>query len=346
MSPIPLRKVLAIRLSSIGDILLTSPMLRVLKATHPDCELHFVTRKEYGELLQHNPHVNRLMFIDTAEGPAGLEALNLQLMREHYDAVFDLHNNFRSRALRNGLSRHVHCINKRGLRRLLLIAGHINTYGEPVAVPDRYIETAARYGVQPDEEGPRLFLSDEIRMSARMKLRAAGIDPGVPSFGVCPGAKHFTKRWPVEHYIELARVLAVSGEHLILFGGTEDNEAALAIRHIDPDRIHDLTGRLTLLETAAAMEYCRVVIANDSGLMHLATAMQRPIVAIFGSTVREFGFFPYHSRAAILEIADLPCRPCTHIGRSNCPKGHFACLRGITPEQVIDALEALLTSPT
>ncbi|MFZ1731446.1 MAG: lipopolysaccharide heptosyltransferase II [Bacteroidota bacterium] len=345
MSFIPLRKILIIRLSSIGDIILTSPMLRVLKAAHPDCELHYVTRVEFGELLQHDPHIDRLMLVDTAEGAVGLEALNLQLMQEHYDAVFDLHNNFRSRSLRNGLSRYVHRINKRGLRRLLLISAHINTYGETIPVPDRFIETARRYGVQPDALGPRIFLSEDIRMSARMKLRAEGIDPGIPVLGLCPGAKHFTKRWPLEHFLELARQLAANGERLVLFGGTEDSDTAAGIRQIAPDHVHDMTGRLTLLETAAAMEYCRAIIANDSGLMHMATAMQRPVVALFGSTVKEFGFFPYHSPAVILEVSDLPCRPCTHIGRSRCPKGHFACLQQITPEQVIEALSTLLPSP-
>ncbi|MBE0643339.1 MAG: lipopolysaccharide heptosyltransferase II [Bacteroidetes bacterium] len=341
MSRSPLRKILIIRLSSIGDIILTSPFLRVLKSGYPDCEVHFVTRKEYGTILEHDPHIDRLLLVDTTEGRAGLEALNLRLSQEHYDAVFDLHNNFRSRVLRNGLSSHVHRIKKRGLRRLLLITKHINIYKDIVAVPDRYIETAARYGVQSDAEGPRLYLTEDIRLSARMKLRAAGIDPTIPAIGICPGAKHFTKRWPAEHFTSLAGQLAAQGNHLLLFGGGEDHAVATAIREAAPGQIHDLTGRLTLLETAAAMEHCKALITNDSGLMHMATAMQRPVVALFGSTVREFGFFPYHSPASVLEVADLPCRPCTHIGRARCPKGHFSCMRDIAPESVREALTSL-----
>lgn len=340
----PLRKILVIRLSSIGDIILTSPFLRVFKAAHPGCELHFITRREYGELLEHDPHIDRLMLVDVSAGRGGLEALNLSLMREQYDAVFDLHNNFRSRRLRNGLSPHPHRINKRGLRRLLLVAAHINTYGDVLAVPDRYIETASRYGVAPDGEGPRLFLSEEIREAARTKLLEAGVVPDVPSLGCCPGSRHFTKRWPEENYGELARMLTAEGTSLLLFGGEEDCGTAAAIRMAAPGRVHDLTGRLTLLETAAAMEHCRAVIANDSGLMHMATAMRRPVVALFGSTVREFGFFPYHSPAAILETEGLRCRPCTHIGRARCPKGHFACMRAITPRDVIAALDEVLST--
>lgn len=338
MSEKTLQKVLIIRLSSIGDIILTTPMLRVLKSVYPNCELHYVTRREFGELLQHDPHIDRLIQIDAEEGRTGLRAMNLLLVREEYDAVFDLHNNFRSRVLRNGLSSHIHRVHKRGLRRLLLVKAHINRYQNAVAVPDRYIETAADYGLLPDNDGPELFLTNDIRMSARMKLRAAGIDPAVPSIGLCPGAKHFTKRWPSEHFASLVKDESLHGEQIVIFGGDDDAQTAAAIRQTSLARIHDMTGRLTLLETAAAMEHCHSLVTNDSGLMHMATAMKRPVVALFGSTVREFGFFPYHSLSTVLEVADLSCRPCTHIGRASCPKGHFNCMQRITPGSVIEAL--------
>ncbi len=339
MSRTSLRKILVLRLSSIGDIILTSPMLRVFKASYPDCQLHYVTRREFLPLLENDPHIDRLFAVDTADGRSGLRALNLQLSQEHYDAVFDLHNNFRSRILRNGVSTHIHRINKRGFRRLLLLSAHFNTYRRIIAVPDRYIETAARYGIRPDTDGPRLYLTEDIRLSARMKLRAAGVDLHTAASGICPGAKHFTKRWPAEHFTELAKRMTADGEQLLIFGGSADGAAAAQIREAAPKRIVDLTGRLSLLETAAAMEHCRIIVANDSGLMHMATAMQRPVVALFGSTVREFGFFPYQSPATVLEVSGLPCRPCTHIGRDHCPKGHFSCLRGISPESVFEAVE-------
>jgi ADP-heptose:LPS heptosyltransferase len=196
MSSIILRKILVIRLSSIGDVILTTPMLRVLKASHPGCVLHFLTRKEFGELLRNDPHIDRLITIDTAGGRSALRALNLSLMEERYDAIFDLHNNFRSRVLRNGVGPRVHGINKRSVRRLLLYTLHLNFFDEITAVPDRYIETARRYGLRPDTLGPRLHPSDAQRTDARMKLRAAGADPSIPAIGLCPGARHFTKRWP------------------------------------------------------------------------------------------------------------------------------------------------------
>ena len=341
MSSAPLRKILLIRLSSIGDIILTTPLLRVLKTRYPECELHYITRKEFSELLRDDPMVDRLISIDVAGGRSAMRALNLELMDQRYDAVLDLHNNFRSRILRNGLSSRLHLIDKRSLRRLLLTQLHVNTFKEITPVPERYIETARRYGVLPDAFGPRLHPTEAQRASARTKLREAGADVADGFVGLCPGAMHFTKRWPEERFVELARMLTARGERLLLFGGSQDSIVAEMIARTAPRSIVDLTGRLSLMETAAAMEHCRVVIANDSGLMHMATAVRRPVVALFGSTVREFGFFPYNSPAVILETHGLRCRPCSHIGLPHCPKRHFACMREITPEQVVDAVDAL-----
>lgn len=341
MSAFRLNKVLLIRLSSIGDIILCTPMLRAIKATHPACEVHFITRHEFAPLLRHDPHIDRLWLIDTEEGRAGLETMNMALMRESYDAVFDLHNNFRSRVLRNGISRRIHHIDKRALRRLLLVKLKWNTYGGIITVPERYIETAQRYDVHPDTSGPRLYTNDDVRLAARLTLRAAGADPSLPAIGICPGAKHATKRWPAENFGELARRLVAEGEHLLLFGSDDDSGIAATIKHVAPHAVHDVTGRLSLPETAAALQHCRLVIANDSGLMHMATAMSVPVIALFGSTAREFGFFPYHSPAAVLEVDGLPCRPCTHIGRARCPQDHFACLRAIGADDVLAAIRLL-----
>ena len=340
------RKVLVIRLSSIGDVILVTPMLRALKARFPACAVDMITRTEFAALLQGNPHIDRLRTVDVAEGRAGLRALNLALMEEHYDAVFDLHNNFRSRIIRNGLSSRVHVVRKRTMRRFLLTHLHWNTFEDVVPVPERYIETAAGYGVRPDADGPRLYPDEGTKLSARLKLRAAGADPAGAAIGICPGARHFTKRWPAEYFTELARLLAAEGERLLLFGGADDREAAAEIARADPRRITDLTGRLSLMETAAAMEHCRAVVANDSGLMHMATAMGRPVAALFGGTVLEFGFFPYNAAAVVVETDGSPCRPCPHLGRDRCPAGHFAGLRDIVPTGALAALHSLPPIPS
>lgn len=341
MSPSTLNNVLVIRLSSIGDIILSTPFLRVLKDRHPHCRVHFAVRKEYASLLNDHPHIDRLISIDTSLGRRALRNLNMKLLQERYDAVFDLHNNFRSRVLRNGLSRRIHLINKRTLRRSLLVHLHWNTFRTIIPVAERYIETAHEYGVRPDNDGPELFPSEDDEGNARLKMRAAGWMPDTSTIGLCPGAKHVTKRWPEDHVIELAQQLLKLGHHLIIFGSDEDTATGDRIRAIDPVRIHNCSGRLGLMETAAAMRFCRLLITNDSGLMHMATAVSRPVVAIFGSTVREFGFFPYHGRSAVVETEGLSCRPCTHLGRASCPKRHLICLHDIDVEHVLEAMRTI-----
>lgn len=341
MTPHALHTVLVLRLSSIGDIILTTPFLRAFKRRHPDCALHYVVRIEYAELLRDNPFIDRLITVDVTEGRRGLEALNLSLNAVHYNAVFDLHNHLRTRIVRNGLSANMHHVNKRSLRRLLLVGLHANFYGPVVPVSERYIETAARYGVHADADGPELFLSSETRHAVEQRFRLDGVDSSRALLGLCPGARHFTKRWPRERYAALAGALVERGQQVLLFGAKEDAGLRDALpAHVRP-AVFEYCGEFSLLETAAAMEHCTAVVANDSGLMHLATAVRRPVVALFGSTVREFGFFPYNSPASVLEVQDLACRPCTFIGRASCPRGHFRCMRAIDVPDVLDALDML-----
>jgi len=336
-----LHNVLVIRFSSIGDVILITPMLRAIKTQYPACRLHVAVRREFSVLLRNNPHIDRLIVVDTALGNQGLRALNLQLVGERYEAVFDLQNNFRSRLLRNGLSRNIHIVDKRQWRRLLLVKAGINWYRDLVPVSDRYMETAHRYDVLPDARGAELFPDDDLRDNARLKLRATGWNAETPLLGICPGAKHFTKRWPEERFAALARMLLEKGYDLAVFGGDDEARAAASLHALHPTRVHDCCGRLSLMETAAAMKHCETVFCNDSGLMHMAAAMGVPVVAIFGSTVREFGFYPYHQHSVVVETAGLRCRPCTHIGTATCPKKHFGCMRLVTAEDVIGAWQML-----
>lgn len=342
MSEPTLKKILVLRLSSIGDIILSTPFLRVMKTHFQECELHFVIREEYADLLRYNPHVNRLIQVDVKRGHRALEMLNLQLMEERYDAVFDLHNHLRTRIIRNGLSSRIHHIDKRSLRRLLLVTTRINLYRDFTPIPVRYIETAMRYDVLPDDRGCELFTTAPADSIAVATLTAQSWTHARPLLGVCPGSRHFTKRWPLERFAELCTSLLNLNYDVIVFGAEEDSIAGETLHRIDPTRIFNLCGRLSLLETAAAMRLCTAIVANDSGLMHMAAAVGRPVTAVFGSTVREFGFFPYKSAATVLEINGLSCRPCTFIGRSSCPKRHLRCLLETTASDVLGALLKLI----
>jgi heptosyltransferase-2 len=182
-------------------------------------------------------------------------------------------------------------------------------------------------------------------------MATLGLNKAEKVVGICPSARHATKRWPKERYAELAVSLAREADaKILLFGGPDDRElcgeiAGVVRTQAGADRVADLSGSLSLLGTAAAMEFCDVIITNDSGLMHIAAAKQRNLIALFGSTVREFGFFPVNDNSLVLERMGLSCRPCSHIGRPSCPKGHFRCMLDTSVADVRHAADRLLGRP-
>jgi heptosyltransferase-2 len=344
-------KILIIRLSSIGDIVLAAPLLRVLRARFPSSHIDFLVRKEYTELIRYNKNLSRIVEFDAKTGFSGLRRLKKQFRAEHYDLVLDIHNSLRSRYLRILIgAKNVAVVNKRIFARTMLVKFKRNYYRGFVSVADRYIETVKKFGVQNDNVGLELHLPDEVKARVAKRIATSGIDRNKKIIGFCPSAKHATKCWPQERFAELGIRLANEyAAKIILVGGPADKERCSAIAGVINDRTGegqaiDLSGELSLLETSAAMEWCTLIVTNDSGLMHVASAMKRKVAAIFGSTVREFGFFPVGAESIVVERTGLYCRPCSHIGRRTCPEGHFRCMNEIQVEEVAEAIKGMLVS--
>lgn len=223
-----------------------------------------------------------------------------------------------------------------------------NVYRDMVPVVDRYIETVRDFGVTNDGKGLELHIPDEVLFGVSGKMARLKLNRFEKVVGLCPGARHFTKRWPADRFIRVGATCAQETDaKVLLFGGADDEPVCSRIcseinDQAGSERATSLCGQLGLLETGAAMEYCDVIITNDTGLMHLATAMRKKIVVIFGSTVREFGFFPYDPAAVVFERQGLECRPCSHIGRSECPEKHFRCMTEIDADQVYSKAKDLL----
>lgn len=331
-------KILLIRLSSIGDILLTTPVVRALYRAIPEASIHFVTRIRYTSLLEHHPHIHTIHGYSSS-GPDKAR-LRQVLREEKFDLVIDLHAVPRSRALRRGLAHRVHVYQKQSWRWLALVGLKWNLYRSVLPIPERYLAAVPDLGLKADQEGLELYLPPTLSELVLQMLIERGWDGRTPIIALCPGARHATKRWPEQHHADLLRrIREHSHSTVVLLGGPEDT----AILRDPGEGVIDLRGRLTLLETAAVMDACTVVVTNDSGLMHMATARRRPVVALFGSTVREFGFYPYQADATVLEIPGLPCRPCTHIGRARCPQGHFRCMEDLQPAHVWSAILSRLS---
>ncbi|MBI4429778.1 MAG: lipopolysaccharide heptosyltransferase II [Ignavibacteriales bacterium] len=342
-------KTLVIRFSSVGDIVLSTPLLRVLRKRFPQGQIDYVTKKEYAELVRSNHNLNLTYELDASGGFQELRRLKRRIMEEKYDLVVDIHNSIRSRYLRSFLGTQTAVVDKRELERHLLVKFKRNLYKEVVSVADRYIECVEEFGVEKDGEGLELYIPDEVLFGVSGKIAKLALSRFEKVIGLCPASRHFTKRWPEDRFAELGiRFARNIGAKILIFGARDDAALCSGITmqindHAGEERATDFSGQFSLLETAAAMQFCDVVVTNDTGLMHMAAAMHKKVVAIFGSTVREFGFFPAGTENAVLEKKGLYCRPCSHIGRPSCPEVHFRCMKDISVDEVFMASCSLLS---
>ena len=343
-----LRKTLIIRFSSVGDIVLSTPLVRGLRREMPQVQIDYLVRAEYADLLRGNPHLSGLIEFPRGGTLGDLRELRGEIVRRGYDCIVDIHGSLRSRLLCRGVGNVVR-VRKRVFPRFVLVHFKKDLYsffGGAPPVSERYCEPLASLNVTDDGEGPELFPSPEARARAEEVLHPLRGEGMV--IGICPSARHETKMWPPERFAEAAAVLGQQrGAGIVLFGSPAEAERCRAIAEQVKSSAPSVTvlntaGMLSLIETAAAMDHCALILTNDSGLMHIAAARKRKIVALFGSTVRQFGFFPPAGESIVVEQHDLDCRPCTPIGRSSCPRGHFRCMRDITPERVVGAVSALL----
>lgn len=326
----PYQKILVVRLSSLGDILLTTPLIRSLKKINPKLEIHFVLREEYKDVLLHNPFISKLITLKREDSNSTKKEI---LSKNNYDFVIDLQNNLRSRYLTNSLVCPKVRFRKLSWQKFLLVKFKINKLSDALPIPERYASVIDDLNL--DREGLDLFAN---------KKSSESLNGLTNLIGFCPGSRHYTKMWPKEYYIELGKKSIGNGFNIVLFGGNDDKEICTEISS-SLSKCVNLCNDNDILQTAADMKMCKTIVCNDSGLMHTACAVKVPIIAIFGSTVKEFGFTPYRSINLILENKSLTCRPCSHIGRSNCPKKHFKCMKEITPEMVNNSLIQLLNKP-
>jgi len=333
-------KILIIRLSSIGDILLTSTFVRQVRKHFPNARIDYLIKEQFSDLMRFNPHISHLYGLDVSNEGAE-KILKNEFKRIGYQIVFDLHNNLRSNFFKRGIDAgEVYSINKNKLKQQLLVLLKINCYKKIQPIPERYLNVAENYQVQDDNLGLEIFWHADHEKAAGLKIKEAGLPPASQYICLAPGAAHFTKRWPVDYFAALSEKISRQGLKIVLLGGNDDKEWGEIL--VQDAKMIDLTGKLSLLETAVILSRARAAVTNDSGLMHMASAVRIPVVAIFGSTVREFGFFPYRGKSAVIENKLLTCRPCTHIGRKNCPKKHSKCMREIKSDDVYSALKGLI----
>ena len=330
-----------IRLTSLGDIVLLTPMIRVMRKTWPNARIDMIISEHCADIMRFNPHINHLHIINTKLGTASFvkQWLTLKSTLSTYDLAIDVHCSLRSRLLRKGIAKKVvHYDPARGYKRDLVKNKTRIPLDLITPVPHRYFTALREFSeISPDEKGLEFWLQKEKENREYPQQHIGG-----QRIILAPGAKHATKRWPVKHFAALIEQLHLAYNlPITLIGGPDDAHLCTEIQGQIPFEIENVAGTMLLHELAELMDTAQCIIGNDSGLMHIAAARHIPIITIFGSTVPEFGFLPFHTPFQIASL-ELPCKPCTHIGKEKCPLGHFSCMNDLSPTIVFEKVQTLL----
>lgn len=337
-------KILVVRLSSIGDIILTTPLLRSLKKSFPQAQITFVIKKQYEELLCESPYIDELITFNSKDGFKALKKIKQKLKAEKFDLYLDIHKNWRSRYIRLGLGAgRITSYHKQIVKRTLLIWFKINLYRVIKPVYQRYFESAEPFGVSYDETGTEIHFHPDKGKKVMQLLNDSGYRDNMRLVVICPSATYFNKRWKAEGFITTAKYLVENkNAFVVVHGGPEDVSLCNAIVEATGKQCVNMAGMLSLSGSAALLNKAALVIANDSGLLHMAQSQKVHVVGIYGATTRELGYFPIDIKSTVVET-HVACRPCTHNGLNHCPKKHFRCMNDITPDMVINAALQYLT---
>lgn len=309
-------KFLIIRFSSIGDIVLTSPVLRILKTQIEDAEIHFLTKSQYKSVVLNNPYIYKIWLYDN-----NMSKLLKDLKKQDFDYIIDLHYNLRTFRIKNSLRILSFSFKKLNVAKWLMVNFKIN-YLPDVHIVDRYLDTLSLFDVKDDKKGLDYFIGVEDEYLPQY------LNSVIPEkyVAICIGGQHFTKKMPPER---LASLIDMISDPVVLLGGTEDIPVADKICRLSEHKnLLNFTGKLSLNMSAVLVRDSKWVISHDTGLMHIAAAFGKNIVSIWGNTIPEFGMSPYRAGkdSLISEVKGLSCRPCSKIGFSKCPKKHFKCM--------------------
>lgn len=305
-------KILVVRFSSIGDIVLTTPVVRMLKK-QLNAQVHYLTKSSYVSLLKNNPYIDSLYQIENS-----ISEVIADLKKEKYDYVIDLHSNLRTQILKFRLGMPAKSFNKLNMEKFMLTKFKIDNMPK-IHIVDRYLETVKHLGVKNDNQGLDFFLSanDKIDISIFSKNYIIFII----------GGQHATKILPNEKIISIIKKL---NRPVLLVGGLEDFERGEQIIANTNNTINTC-GKYSILQSASLVQQATMVITHDTGMMHIAAAFNKKIYSVWGNTVPEFGMYPYleSEQSKRIEVNGLNCRPCSKIGYDKCPKGHFRCMQEI-----------------
>lgn len=334
-------KFLVIRFSSIGDIVLASPVMRCLKKQLPSSEVHFLTKLSFKMVTSSNPYIDKFFYYDY-----DLDTVIEKLKEENYDYIIDLHNNFRSNKVKRVLKKRSFTIDKLNIQKFFLTQFHIN-FMPGKHITTRSLETVKSFGVKDDGLGLDYFIPDADRVSENdiPTSHLAGYA------AVVIGASYKTKKLPVHKLQELCTKISLP---VILIGGKEDFEQGRKVAEIDPIKIYNACGKFNLNESADLVRRSMLVISHDTGLQYIASAFKKPTLAVWGSTSPKLDVEPFYGDVFIknfsgkiyenILVPNLWCQPCSKYGRKKCPLGHFNCMEKQDINAIVKKVDDFLSS--
>lgn len=322
------KRILVIRFSSIGDIILCSPVFRLLKK-ELKAEVHWLTKSSFSFVNEHNPYIDQIhKFNDN------FEEVVEELKLEDFDLIVDLHKNLRSWRFKRSLGITSLTFDKRNLEKWILVNFQRDYMKEPRHLVDRYLESLSSLGIKDDGEGLDYFYVPNT-------LNPLSVGPYI-AYGI--GGTYTTKKMPAEHIIRHFGELPLT---LVLLGGKTEEKAAEIIKSQLGERCINMVNQCDLHTTAKILEDASYVISHDTATMHIAAAFRKKILSVWGATSPGLGMHPYLPKqfkrhSVILEKENLSCHPCSKLGNDKCPKGHFKCLTALDQEKVIQKINELL----
>ncbi|MCS6990365.1 MAG: glycosyltransferase family 9 protein [Chitinophagales bacterium] len=321
-------RVLLIRYSSIGDLVLISPVIRCLRKSFPQATIDLLTSERYRHIHEANPYLNNIFYQHNRES---LPSLVRRLRSNNYDFVADLHNNRKSLLVRWLLNKPSAALHKFNLEKWLLVHFKIN-WLPPVHVVDRYLDVVRSLGVRNDGRGLDYFIpaQEEINLDQLPLSHVHGYA------AIAIGAAHATKRLPLAQLQQLTARLPLP---IVLLGGPEEKATGDLLHQAFPYKVVNGCGMFSLHQSASLIRQAKVVITHDTGLMHIAAAFRKRMVSVWGNTVPAFGMTPYFgsepAESFIVERKGLWCRPCSKLGFHRCPLGHFRCMNELRVETIV-----------
>ena len=317
-------KILVVRFSSIGDVVLTTPILRCIKQQIRNVELHFLTKQSFRNVIENNIYIDKLYCIQDK-----LSEVIPDLKKENYDYIIDLHHNLRTLKLKLALGKKFFSFNKLNPEKFLIVNFKINKLPS-LHIVDRYFETVTTLGVKNDDKGLDYFIDKNNQIDI-LNYLPAHYQNGYHVLVV--GGSYYTKQIPIN---KLKEICVQSSLPLVLLGGKEDCTIAETVHLEFPYKTINLCGKLNINQSASIVQQAKTVITSDTGLMHIAAAFKKDIISLWGNTIPEFGMGPYlaGNNSQLLEVKNLPCRPCSKLGYKKCPKGHFKCMNDIEIKKI------------